>query len=480
MTRRIALAILLSAWAVVLIALVVIYLTTRQTLLAELDESIIMRASALPHLLGVSRESSMVALPPGDRYLIRNELGQVMARPDGQLSDRTSPVVTNRKFISMAGGGRLRSITLNFGVRSSEGAPERLATIVYSAPASSVDALLRRLTLLLCIVGLGGALLIGAVAMFVSRAALRPLRQTSEVIGTINEKKLDRRVDAAALPKELRPMAERLNEMLARLEREFVQRKQFLADTAHELRTPVAAILTHLEVTLRRPREPAALADALRTSLSDVQMLRRLVDALLEQVRSDRGLVPADAQWLDLSALLEQCATLADSPASEKNVKVIRKFGPGMRVQTHAAVLQSIVTNLLSNAVEYSRAGGVIEFDCQVNGRQLELSVRDEGPGIAADVLPHIFQAFYRADSSRGSNRGHLGLGLFLVQSHAQSLGGRCEAESTPGTGSVFRVWLPTSPPEAGPDASATVEHGTAAHDVPADAEDRFALDAGS
>src|SRR5712671_7030500 len=112
MTRRIALAILFSAWAVVLVALVAIYFVTRQTVLAELDESIIMRASALPQLRGVTQESGLAVLPPGDRYVIMNEVGQILVRPEARESSHTVPVATNRKFVSLPGGGRLRSITL--------------------------------------------------------------------------------------------------------------------------------------------------------------------------------------------------------------------------------------------------------------------------------------------------------------------------------------------------------------------------------
>ena len=447
MTRRIALAILFSAWAVVLTALVVIYFVTRQTLVAELDESIIMRASALSQLVGVSQETGGAVLPAGDRYVIRNDLGQVIVRPEDRFNDHPSPAVISRKFVSLASGGRLRSVTLNFVLSASEESPQRMATIIYSAPADALDNLLKRMMIVLCAVGVGGGLLTGAVAWSVSRAALRPLRQTADVIGTIDERKLDRRVQAAELPSELRPMAERLNEMLARLEREFVQRKQFLADTAHELRTPVAAILTHLEVTLRRPREAAELAEALRTSLSDVQLLRRLVDALLEQVRSDRPMAEAQITRIDISALLEQCATLADSLASAKSVKIARDFSQGLRGYTHAVALQSIVTNLLANAVQYSPTGGSVEFSARLADGQLDLSVRDHGPGITTDVLPHIFQPFYRADGSHNSEDGHLGLGLFLVQSHAKALGGRCEVESTVGVGTGFRVQLPVSAP---------------------------------
>jgi len=447
MTRRIALAILFSAWAVVLTALVVTYFVTRQTVVAELDESIIMRASALPQLLGVSQESGGAVLPAGDRYVIRNELGQVIVRPADRFNERPAPVVVSRKFVSLASGGRLRSITLNFVLSAAEEQPQRMATIVYSAPADALDNLLKRMMIVLCVVGVAGGLLTGAVAWYVSRAALRPLRATADVIGTIDERKLDRRVQAAELPSELRPMAERLNEMLARLEREFVQRKQFLADTAHELRTPVAAILTHLEVTLRRPREAAELAEALRTSLSDVQLLRRLVDALLEQVRSDRPMAEAQIFRIDISALLEQCATLADSLASAKSVRIVRDVPANLRGYTQPVALQSIVTNLLANAVQYSPTGGSVEFAARLADGLLGLAVNDHGPGIPAEVLPHIFQPFYRADGSHSSEDGHLGLGLFLVQSHARAMGGRCEVESTVGAGTRFSVQLPVSAP---------------------------------
>jgi two-component system OmpR family sensor kinase len=466
MTRRIALAILFSAWAVVLVALVAIYFVTRQTVLAELDESIIMRASALPQLRGVTQESGLAVLPAGDRYVILNEVGQVLVRPEAQASTGVSPVVTSRKFVSVAGGGRLRSITLTFDLPALAREPRRQATIVYSAPADALDNLLSRMAYVLAAVGLGGAILIGAVALHVSRAALRPLRDTADVIGAIDEKKLDRRVQATELPSELRPMAERLNEMLARLELEFSQRKQFLADTAHELRTPVAAILTHLEVTLRRPREAAELAEALRTSLSDVQLLRRLVDALLEQVRSDRPLAAAQITRVDISSLLEQCATLADSLASAKSVRITRDFSSGLRCYTQPVALQSIVTNLLANAVQYSPTGSSVEFAARLVDGKLDLSVRDHGPGIAATVLPHIFQPFYRADGSHSSADGHLGLGLFLVQSHAKSMGGRCEVDSTVGEGTTFRVKLPALSPSPASISQLKVEQDSAASEI--------------
>jgi len=174
----------------------------------------------------------------------------------------------------------------------------------------------------------------------------------------------------------------------------------------------------------------------------------------------------AQTARIDVSSLLEQCATLADSLASAKNVQIVRKFPSGLRAYTQPVALQSIITNLLANAVEYSHAGGSVELTCRLAGGQLELSVKDNGPGISPDVLPHIFQPFYRADGSHGSSDGHLGLGLFLVQSHARSMGGRCEVQSTVGAGSIFRVEFPALPPASADSATLNEEDAGTASDV--------------
>ena len=183
------------------------------------------------------------------------------------------------------------------------------------------------------------------------------------------------------------------------------------------------------------------------------------MDGLLEQVRSDRPLAAAQTMRIDVSALLEQCATLADSLASAKNVRIARNFVSGIRAHTQPVALQSIVTNLLANAVEYSPSGGSVELNCRLADGQLELSVHDHGAGIAPDVLPHIFQPFYRADGSHGCADGHLGLGLFLVQSHAKAMGGRCEVQSTLGAGTTFRIVLPSSAPRSALSVAEKVEN---------------------
>src|SRR6478672_11278889 len=103
--------------------------------------------------------------------------------------------------------------------------------------------------------------------------------------------------------------------------------------------------------------------------------------------------------------------------------------------------------NLLANAVEYNRPGGQVELTAVLEADTLRLSVRDTGPGIAAEHVPHLFEPFYRADKARSGEAGHLGLGLSLVQSHVQALGGVIRIQSTPGVGTTFLVDLPMAKP---------------------------------
>src|SRR5206468_2225210 len=144
------------------------------------------------------------------------------------------------------------------------------------------ESLLNRLAWSLAGFGLGAGVVAAGIAVRVSKSALRPLSKTAEQIGTIDEARLDRRIDAIALPPELRPMAERLNEMLGRLETAFELRNRFLADASHELRTPVAALVTALDVTLRQPRTAEAYLRVLESCRGDAQQLRRLVERLME------------------------------------------------------------------------------------------------------------------------------------------------------------------------------------------------------
>jgi len=322
------------------------------------------------------------------------------------------------------------------------GAPRAFTTTI-SRSAVEFDALINRLSITLLVFGVFAGLLTAGVAILVSKSALKPLAATAEQVGAIDEQHLDRRIDRTRLPPELVPMADRLNEMLSRLQDAFALRNRFLADASHELRTPVASLVTTLDVALARPREADAYRRTLETCRDDARQLRHLVEQLMEQVRSQTRGHAELAQTIDISAMLRECSDQVAPLADVKQVTIVHRFAGGL---SHAVVpggFRSIVINLLGNAIEYNRPEGTVELSCSCNGHGLELTVKDTGIGIAQEHLAHVFEPFYRADKARRHEAGHLGLGLSLVQSHVKAMSGICEVESRPGEGTTFRVVLP-------------------------------------
>jgi len=458
MTRRIALAILLTVWAILIAGCATAYLTTRSVLIDQLDRAMKDKAASIPELrppnsppINKDDPQSTPARTPmrqritedvnSDRYVVKNAAGQTLSPPAGGANASDIEIVS-AGFSTLADGTRQRSLTLSATVRSIDGSVVPV-TISYQKSAVQLDALLDRLALSFATFGLCAGLVTALVALKVSRAALKPLHSTAEVIGTIDPQNLNRRIDPAALPPELAPMANRLNEMLERIERAYTQRQQFLADASHELRTPVAALVTTAEVSLRHPRSAESYRDTVVSCLDDARYLRRLVERLMEQCRADTLSHDETPEVVDLTPLLNQCADLAATLGDGHGIDIIRTLPTSFHFTTQPQRLRSIITNLLSNAVEYNNPGGKVELQAKPNGHFLHLTVRDTGPGIAPEHVPHLFEPFYRADKARSTQAGHLGLGLSLVQSHLHALGGQIRVESTLGTGTTFHVDLP-------------------------------------
>jgi heavy metal sensor kinase len=467
MTRRIALAILLTVWAALVAGCLVAYTTVRWALIEQLDRSLMNKASGVAELARVppgmatrpavgaaaatptTRPATRSAFAsraraPVDRYVVKTDKDFSVSKPAGGMV-LADPELLEASFSALADGTPTRNVLVRGVAEGPDGRPLPV-TVAYISDASHLFRLLDRLALAFAAFGIAAGLLAALVALWVSRAALRPLHATADVIGEISPRNLHRRIDARQLPPELVPMASRLNEMLERIERAYVQRHQFLADASHELRTPVAALVTAVEVSLRLPRAAEAYRGTLESCLSDARLLRQLVERLMEQCRADELSHDEPTEDVDLAPLLTQCADQAAVLARELGVAVRADVPPSLHLTTQPQRLRSVVTNLLSNAVEYNRPGGRVELTVRPNAQFIHLTVRDTGPGIAAEHLPHLFEPFYRADRARTVSPGHLGLGLSLVHSHVAALGGSVRVESTPGEGTAFHVDVPVGP----------------------------------
>lgn len=481
MTRRIAFAILAIVWIALITAGFSTYFITRSLLLRDLDDTILGRIASLPE---IERPASL--RNTSDRYVIQNADNRTVASSTTAYSEVPPPVILSASFGDLPEGPRRILKVQVYKRRALPTEPLEPLTVVFSASAASLERLLNNLMLSLGGFGLIAAAATALVARAVAHVALRPMRDTADVIGTIDEKSLDRRIDVARLPVELAPVGHRLNDMLARLESAFAQRKQFLADASHELRTPVAGLVTTLEVALRRRRDHDDYVRTLESCLSDARLLHQLIIALLDQVRSERFDTQVELAPVPVSTLLRHCGHLAATLGAAKNIRVEQEIPDNLLVITDEQKLRSIVVNLLSNAIEYTPPGGTVRLLAQLappqtgatplpspassalpdgldpaafsaTARRLVVRVIDTGPGIAPEHLPNLFEPFYRADAARTNPEHHLGLGLSIVRAHVQALGGECTVRSpaAPGAqGCEFTVELPMSHLEQVPEIS--------------------------
>ncbi len=300
-------------------------------------------------------------------------------------------------------------------------------------------------SLRLLVAGVGLALfgITAAGAYWLTNIGLAPLKRLSEAVSRVSPKDFRLPHDPKPKPQELRPIYNRLTQTLGQLERAFAREKQSTADISHELRTPLTALLTTIEVGLRRPRTPEQYAELLQECHGIGGQLTQLVERLLALARIDACADTVRAQEIDVTSLAAQCVALVKPLAEARDISLrLHADGP-VRLTTDENKLREVITNLLHNAVEYNKPRGRIDLSVERNNGHLQLHVRDTGIGISPKALGQIFERFYRVDESRHADSLHAGLGLSIVKSYLEILGGSIKVESTEGEGSTFSVELP-------------------------------------
>jgi len=273
--------------------------------------------------------------------------------------------------------------------------------------------------------------------------ALQPIRDISLAAQKVATGDLTQRIASSASGSELGQLVNVLNSTFARLDAAFTQQARFTADAAHELRTPVSVMLAQSQDGLASACENAEHREAFEASQRAAHRMRRLIDSLLELARLDAGQESPARQPCDLATIAADGLKLVRPMAAQHGIQIHAELvaaicpGDGDR-------LAQVVTNLLTNAVEYNHEGGEVHVSTRHDNGTVALVVRNTGPGIATEDLPRIFDRFYRADKARGSGAGHTGLGLAIVKAIVQSHGGSLHAASEAGQGATFTVTLPS------------------------------------
>ena len=275
------------------------------------------------------------------------------------------------------------------------------------------------------------------------RRALRPVERIAGKAAEITQHNLSERLPVVRSGDEIERLSLALNHMISRLEGALALSRQFVADASHELRTPLTVMRGELEGLAQDTQLKSETREALGSVLEEVERLREIVEGLLVLSRLDVGEAPGEWTRLDLAELAASTAEQMGLLAEDKNVSVACESQGEVPVVGDRARLKQVIVNLLDNAIKYTPPGGRVRLRVASEAGQAVLEVSDDGVGIPAEALPHVFKRFYRVDGSRSRDQGGAGLGLAIVQSICNAHGAELQVFSAPGQGSRFRVRQP-------------------------------------
>ncbi len=451
MSLRLRLTLLYSTFmgGILLIFGAAVYILVNVILLNQVDT---MLAGVVRDITQVTKvnsvgELSLISLPPLD--MTSNAYVQVWG-PDGRIVATSPSISALTKSLDPTGlesgltsyedsylnGAHLRvlSVPLKLGERM-------IGTLQVGASLGVVDATRSNLLSVMAVIAVVAVLMAGFGSWLVLGRAFSPLEAITETVDQINRADdLSRRIPYQEQTEgEIGDLVVSFNQTLERLESLFTSQQRFLADVSHELRTPLTVIKGNVDL-IRRMKQ--ADEESLSSIDQEAGRLSRLVGGLLMLAQAETGkltlvLMPVELDLLLTEVFTEMCV-LAGSKVHVHLNEIDQVMVNGDRDR-----LKQVLLNLVANAVQYTPQGGDVFLSMTRIGDQARIIIRDTGPGIPAEDLPHIFDRFYRAEKSRTrSTTSGFGLGLSIANWIVEHHGGQIKVESKEGKGTTFVIWL--------------------------------------
>jgi two-component system OmpR family sensor kinase/two-component system sensor histidine kinase BaeS len=302
---------------------------------------------------------------------------------------------------------------------------------------------LQRTLIIAALIAAGAGILIGLV---ISRTVSRPLSQLAQAARAFAAHNWDQRVTVGGT-EEVAEVAFAFNDMADALQQAETQRRNLMADVAHELRTPLTVLQGNLRAMLDGvyPLERSEIA----TLYDETRLLNRLVDDLRELALAEAGQLKLNLHPIDLTPLVAATVTNFMPIAEERDLTLRTTIDRAVEVRADPDRAAQVLRNLIANALWHTPPQGKVAVEAQLIDRGWQISVTDNGEGIAPEDLPHVFDRFYRSDKSRARHTGGSGLGLAIAKSLVEAMGGQIGVESSPGQGSRFWFRLPHHAPRA-------------------------------
>lgn len=444
-----------------------LYGVVRTALWSEFDDGVAAKARSLAALVEQEGdkvelefdEESLPAFAPSEHaeyYQFRLSDGSVLARSSslaGRDLDRISGSIAAPAYrtVKLPDGrpGRISGIT--FFPRQEEGGSQKEhfnqsacdpveVTLVVGRETAGIEQTLGQLRVLLTGGCATAALVsVGVLAWFVGHG-LKPVGQLAMQIAEVGESDLTTRIGSTNCPAELMPIVDRLNDLLARLDRAFTREKTLTADVAHELRTPLAGLRSTLEVALSRPREAGVYRQAMVDGLAIISQTQAMVNNLLCLARLEAGQLSIKREPVSLEDLLHACWQPFADQARERSLRVDWDVDGRCILQTDREMLSRVLHNVFENAVTYADPNGTIRIECTSRTGGFALRVSNTCGELPVNDVEHLFDRFRRGNRSRSEPGRRCGLGLPLCRRIAAVLGGSLSAEST--SAGVFRIVL--------------------------------------
>ena len=374
--------------------------------------------------------------------------------PEGRVVDQTDALASRDPLVApavvadaLAGHGVATDVLLDgargraVSLRAESGG--RPYVFVVAVPLSGVESALATLARSLTLVGLVALVATALVGYRLATIALRPVDLIIERARTVGTDGVDVRLDDPGTDDELGRLTRVLNDMLGRLYRVIESHRRFASDASHELRSPLAALRSQVEVALRRPRSAEEYRAVLESCLEDVERLSRLADDLLELARADAERLDLELSEVEVAPVVASVESDLAADARARRVELRAEVPAGLAVIADERRLRRVIANLVGNAIQYSRPeGGTVVVAAGGDVGEAWVEVRDDGIGLDEAERRQAFERFWRADAARTVRRSGTGLGLAICREIVRAHGGRIDVTSAAGRGSIFRVTL--------------------------------------
>lgn len=318
---------------------------------------------------------------------------------------------------------------------------------------TGLDESLATLMRILGLVGGGLALAAPLVAWWLAGRATRPIATMLRTAGRLSPTRLGDRLPVRGSSDELDLLANTINGLLDSVAGHIDRQEQFVADAAHELRGPLAALQSSLEVTIGQEQLPDDQRESLTDMLEATRHLSKVANDLLLLAESGAAVKPGDLTTVDVAGLVRQTAAMFSGVAEERGLVLRVETSQPAHSRANPIDLRRLLSNLVDNAIRFTPREGSIDIRVAPAGAATILTIADTGAGIAAQDLEHVFDRFYKADPARTHGAGGRsgGLGLSICRSIVESCGGTIGIASRVGEGTVVTVRLPATEQAATP-----------------------------